>query len=626
MSQAGTTAGADARTSRFQGRAEWLVPLVLLGVVLAVFAHTLAFEFVFDDPVLIVTNPFIQSWSNLPRFFTEHFWSGIPIAQKSYYRPFSLIWLLMNWKLFGADPAGWHADSLVLHLMNTALVYLLALRFLRAHAFAVSASAAGATLFALHPIQAEAVSWICCFNDLLACLFVLISFHAYCNARGIAVAFQPSLAKHRSVWYGVSLAGYATAVLFKEPALLFPLILLFSELCGLGRPEPTHPPGASVSETNTSAAPGPDADARVRPALILLAPYFVIGAFDLLLRRHALGVATTPQVRIISWNTELLTIPSVLRTYLVHLCWPAGLSPFYDTAYQQSIAFAGVVVPLLIVLVPALLLVWAAWRSAVACVLVCWTLIFLAPTLHLGVLPRGELFHDRYLYMPMVGLSVLAGLGIAAIVKRLAATPGSRPHFGIAGVIIGVAFAVVTFHQSSFWENNFALYSRGVAIAPHNGVAANNLGAVLLGRGEWEKAMALFQNAIENSPNLFLAHYDMGLGYYEAGRYGEAQACFKRAASLMPNDAESNLFLGMSYYHTNQLPQAMESLRKAIALKPDGVGYHFALAMMLKDSGDLAGARAEFEAELKRDPNHQPTLEQLHLLDQAGAPVPAAKR
>jgi len=64
-------------------------------------------------------------------------------------------------------------------------------------------------------------------------------------------------------------------------------------------------------------------------------------------------------------------------------------------------------------------------------------------------------------------------------------------------------------------------------------------------------------------------------------------------------------------------------VRKAIALKPTGTGYHFALAVMLKQLGDLAGARAEFEAELKRDPNHQPTLEQLRELEHP--PAPAAR-
>ena len=605
-------------------RAEWLVPLVVLCAVLATFAHTLAFQFVFDDPMLIVNNPFIQSAANIPRFFTENFWSGVALAQKSYYRPLSLLWLLANWKLFGRNPAGWHATSLLLHVINAVLVYLLALRFLRPRPFAVSAAGAAAVLFALHPIQAEAVSWICCFNDLLACLFVLVSFHAYCNAREAAAVFHPAARGRGTVWYGVSLAGYSAAVLCKEPAALFPLIPLLYELCRLIRPAAAPPAGSSGPDANSELASLRASSPRRRLAFLLPLPYFVIAALYLLLRKHALGSLTTPEARILTWRTEWLTLPSVLCSYLAHLVWPVGLSPFYDSRYHQSFTVSGVALPFFAVMLSAVLLLWAAWRSAAVGIFAGWTLIFLAPTLHIGVLPRGELWHDRYLYLPMAGLSVLAGFGFAALAQRWAAVPRARWALGVSAAVISLAFAALTFHQSLFWENNLTLYTRGVAIAPHNGIAANNLGAVLLGRGQWEEAMAQFQRAIEYSPKLYLAHYDMGVGYYEVGRYSEAEACFKRAIGIVPEDAESHLFLGMTYYHTNRLPLAIESVRKAIALKPNGAGYHFALAVMLKESGDPAGARAEFEEELKRDPNHQPTLEQLRLLG-AKAPAPAPK-
>ncbi len=597
------------------------MPLIILAAVFATFAHCLEFQFVFDDPILIVGNPFIHSAANIPRFFSEDFWSGIPIAQKSFYRPLSLIWLLTNWKLFGADPTGWHVASLLLHALNTLLVYLLALRFLRPQSWAVLGAGAAATLFALHPIQAEAVSWICCFNDLLACLFVLISFHAYCNAGGIAFASPPFSPRKKTFWYGVSLTGYAAAVLCKEPAVLFPLIPLVCELIGPARLDTGARGSSAPGHASRVPVVSTEAALPARPSLLFLAPYLAIAAGYFLLRKHALGTVTTPQVRNLYWSTEFLTIPSVLSSYLGHLVWPVGLSPFYDTPYQQSFSFARVILPFLIVTLPVALFFWAARRTAVALVLASWTLVFLAPTLHLGVLTRGELVHDRYLYMPMAGISVLGGLGIAAIGRRWASAPDARRTLGTAVAVLGVAFALITFHQSSFWEDNLVLYSRGVAIAPHNGLAANNLGAVLLGRGQWDEAMALFQKAVEYAPNLFLAQYDMGLGYYEVGKYAEAEDCFKRALHLMPDDPESNLFLGLSYYHRHQLPEALESVRKATALKPNGAGYHFALAILLKDSGDLAGARGEFEAELKRDPNHQPSLEQLRILNQTAAPA-----
>jgi len=598
------------------GRAVWFVPLLVLVAVFVTFGHTLGSQFVFDDTTLIPGNPFIQSTANIPRFITEQFWSGVAFAQKSYYRPLSLLWLWANWKLFGAHPAGWHAASLLLHALNTLLVYLLALRFLGSRPSAAPAAGAAAVLFGLHPIQAEAVSWISCFNDLLACLFALLSFHSYCNAREPAAAADPSARRRAILWYAVSLAGYAAAVLCKEPAVLFPLVLLLYELSAIRKPAPALLAESSDSQTNSESASLPASSYPARAAFLPLLLYFAIAVFYFLLRKHALGTVTTPQVRIISWGTEWLTLPSVLLAYLSRLVWPEGLSPFYDLPYRQTFSIAGVALPFFAVLLPAASLLWAAWRSTVVRLFAGWALIFLAPTLHLGVLPRGELVHDRYLYIPMAGLSLLAGVGIAALQRRWTLVPGLRQTLYPAIAVVSAALAAATFHQSLFWENNFALYTRGVAIAPRNGFAANNLGAVLLERGQWDEAMVQLRKAIELAPYLYLAHYDMGVAYYEVGRYSEAEACFKRALAILPEDAESDLYLGMTYLHTGRLPLAMEYVRRAIALNPSGPGYHFALGMMLKQSGDLAGARSEFQAELRRDPRHQPSLDELRQVEQ----------
>ncbi|HKO04448.1 MAG TPA: tetratricopeptide repeat protein [Candidatus Acidoferrales bacterium] len=616
---------AHANENAASRRPEWLVPLLVVCAVIAVFGRTMGFQFVFDDTILIVGNPFIQSAANIPRFFTEHFWSGIAIAQKSYYRPLSLLWLLANWKVFGPHPAGWHAASVLLHALNTLLVYLLALRFLgrgRSAAFAAGGSAA---LFGLHPIQAEAVSWISCFNDLLACLFVLVSFHAYCNAREPAAVANPSIRKRAILWYCVSFTSYAAAVMCKEPAALFPLVPLLYEVCDPKNPAHPASAGSSTSETIPEAAFPSASRPAARARFLQLLPYFAIAGIYLLLRKNALGTVTTPQVRILTWRTEWLTLPSVVRAYVAHLVWPRGLSPFYDMPYHQSLSAAGVALPFLVLMLLAALFLWAAWRSPVARIFTGWMLFFFAPTLHLGVLPRGELMHDRYLYIPMAGLGILAGLGIAALERRWANAAVKRWPLYAASVAVSAVLAVLAFHQSLFWEDNVTLYTRGVTIAPHNGTAANNLGATLLASGQWDAAMAQLGKAVELAPGLFLAHYDMAIGYYEVGRFSEAEASFKRALAIAPRDPESNLYLGMTYYHTDRLPEAMEYVRKAIALQPAGPGYHFALAIMLKQSGDVAGARAEFEAELKRDPNHQPTLDQLRLLDHP-APPAAAKQ
>ena len=597
-------------------RAEWLVPLLVLSAVLVAFGRILSFQFVFDDTMLILTNPFVQNAADIPRYFTEHLWSGVPFAEKNYYRPMLLLFLLGNWKLFGPHATGWHAMCLLLHGLNTLLVYLLARRFLPKNDSAPLAAGAAAALFGLHPVQAEVVSWISCANDLLACFFILGSLHAWLNARASVPAPGGSARTHSALWYALSLAGYAAALLSKEPAVLFPVFLVIFELCGAG----------AQGVSGSAAPPAPGGAARLR-ALLRLLPCFAVAGIYLLVRLHVLGTLVTKQVRVIGWREELLTMPSVALAYLTHLVWPEGLSPFYDLPYRSGFSFPGLALPLLALLLPLALLAWAAWRSPFARVWTAWTFLFLAPVLHLSILPRGELVHDRYLYLPMVGLSLLAGSGFAAV-------KDSRPQAGDAGVraedsarhglfdatwvagALALALMLVAGRQAGYWRDNFTLFLRGVQIAPNNGIAAGNLGIEYWKIGQREIATELLRRAAALHPDIFDADKKAGYGHYQAGRYTEAEQAFDVAVATRPDDAFSHLMLGLIYLKTSRAAAAIAEARRAVALAPHQPGYYFGLGTILEATGDLAGARDAYRAELAIRPDHKPSQEELHKLDQ----------
>jgi len=609
-------------TSTRRSRAEWLMPLLVLCAVAATFGRVVSFQFVFDDSALILTNPFIQSAENLPRFFTEHFWSGVAIAQKNYYRPLSLLWLLGNWKLFGPRPAGWHAECLLLHALNTLLVYLLARRLLQPRGGGAMAAGAAAALFGLHPLQAEVVSWISCFNDLLAALLLLSSFHAWINAR--TTQERAGTRGGAEAWYALSVTGYAAALLCKEPAALFPLLLLVYELAGAGR-------NARPGVAGESSTPG---SRNWLGTLKLLAPFVLVAAVYLALRRNALGSLTTPQPQIISWRTEWLTLPSVLLSYLTHLVWPEGLSPFYDVPYVQSFTFAGVGLPLLALVLPVALATWAAWRSSLGRFAIAWMLLFAAPTLHLAVLPRGELVHDRYLYLPMAGLGLLAGLGVAIVMDaqprregeiargREAQERGLFDATWVAGAL-AAGMMLVAGRQAGYWHDNFTLFLRGVRIAPSNGIAAGNLGIEFWKRGERDVATALFQRAATLNPDIFEADKKAGYSHYEAGRYAEAEQAFGVAVATRPGDAFSHLMLGLVCLKTGRGVLAVAEGRRAVALAPQEPGFHFGLGTILETTGDLAGARDAFRAELAIRKDHLPSQQELQRLDRILGAAPS---
>ena len=103
--------------------AYWKVAICSIAVIC--YLQTIAFPFVYDDKYLITRNVYITSFRYLPQFFTTHLWDSIDVHMVNYYRPLLLIWSLLNYKLFGLNPIGWHFSNVLLHVLATYLVCVL---------------------------------------------------------------------------------------------------------------------------------------------------------------------------------------------------------------------------------------------------------------------------------------------------------------------------------------------------------------------------------------------------------------------------------------------------------------------------------------------------------------------
>ena len=101
----------------------------ILAVTALVYAGTLHFDFVYDDQGVIVNNALVQSWRFVPQYFRGQLWQNInPDDPGNFYRPLYILWLRLNDALFGLHPAGWHATTILLHVLATFLAYCVARR------------------------------------------------------------------------------------------------------------------------------------------------------------------------------------------------------------------------------------------------------------------------------------------------------------------------------------------------------------------------------------------------------------------------------------------------------------------------------------------------------------------
>ena len=577
--EGGSTAGAEYRRQHW-----WLA--VVLGVTLLTYLPTVAFQFVYDDLGQIVANPAVKSANYIPGYFGGEMWAGVfHGAPGSYYRPLSLLWLLLEFKLFGLRPWGWHLLSVLLQVAVTGLVYLVARRLVGSVQSAVSA----ALLFGVHPVHAEVGAWISGAPDALCALLVLAAFLAYLRWHDCGSVR----------WLGCSLGLYALALLSKETAFFLP-VLVFAHAwlqCEARRKWP-----------------------RMGRAALAGAPFVPVLLAYLGVRVWALHGFSHPQEQI-SWMAMVLTWPSLLWFYLKHLLLPVGLSEFYDFSYVTGFGLRAVVLPGLGVLAAILgCLYWARkTESKTVALALVWGIVFLAPALNLRVFFSWDLAHDRYLYLPSVGFALLLAIGLQRLdpgKTRWAGWPvGKLAALGLLTVL----YCLGTAYASVFWWNSTSLYTRGVQVAPHNPIARNNLGRELLDAGHYAEAAAAFQQVIQEHPHLWLGYFNLGYMSYQTGEPETAERYLRQALALYPDGAGTYAYLGLSELQQGKVAEAERDVRHALALDPRGAGYHLALAIVLQQKGGCAEALPEFRLEEVYHPGN-PTVQEHLKACQQGQP------
>lgn len=549
-----------------------LAPLLVLAATFLAYAGVSSFGFVYDDEAQIVHDSFVQHWHFVPAYFTSHVWQWIyPHVAGNYYRPVFLLWLLLNFKIFGLHAGGWHLAVLALHLVVTWQVYRLALRLLGKQ----SAALVAALLFGLHPVHLEAVAWISGVTEPLGAAFMLASLLSW-------IRYREDCRRRDFAW---SLAWFALALLSKETAILVP-VLLFAYDALLARDPQT---GLRT---------------RVSRSLASLAPFPLVAALYVVARLHALH-AFSSRVTAVSLAQNLLTIPSLLAFYARLLVWPFGLSAFYDTRYVSTMGEAWL--PLLLCIAAAAGAAYALYRtrSRTAAFALVLLLLPLAPLMKLDIFFRGEIAHDRYLYLPSVGFALLIGLLFRAAEQWL---DSSRRRLVLAGAAaVAVLFFAATLWQSLYWANNLVLYARGVAIAPDNLIVRNDLANELMQRGNRDLAMAQYRDVLRRDPSFWLARYNLGYAEYSAGDCDAAVRDLGLAARQNALDAETFFYLGDCRFRLGDRQDGIVLMRRGIELDPRLPNFRARLADDLATTGeerDLREALDFYRAEAAANPAH----------------------
>jgi len=568
-----TGASAKAQSEKTGDRA-WLHEAIMiasvLGMTLAAYLGTLRYGFVYDDDAQIVANSYIQYWRHIPLYFISHVWAfKVPQAGVgNYYRPIFMVWLRLNDVWFGIHPAGWHATAIALHLVATFLVYVVA----RKLAKRISVAGFTALIFGLHPMHAEAVAWISGATESLCAIFILAGFWAYLKSRE----------GNGAMWMTLSCLLYAFAVFSKETGAVLPLLVFAYSWI--------YWEGAAESQNTMQ---------RLWACVRSVLAYVPVALFYLLARGlvlHGMG-HTLVQLKL---REVIFSVPSMLGFYVKKWFLPYRLNEFYDMPYWSTLNFWHVIMPAIVV-IALLLVIWMA-RIALGVrevkFALFWIIVPLLPVLDASVLPRDELVHERYFYLPSFGAALLVGLAL----DRWTRSPRGGKVFGFpvaqiaVGLLLAAGLGTLAARESQIWYSDFTLYQRGYALAPHNTNARTDFGAELVKRGDFNDARVVLKKILADDPTDTTARLNLSRIDYMEHNYAESERWLNEAIALNKYDADLYTSLALTDLRLNRAGDALSNMREAAALRPNDPTILYAYGVVLELNGNCALASDQFRS------------------------------
>jgi Flp pilus assembly protein TadD len=437
-----------------------------------------------------------------------------------------------------------HRTSLLLHVLNTGLVFLLLFTLFRS----LPAAAMVALLFGLHPLTVEPMAWVGERKTLLATLFGLAS----------VIAYVRSTQARPKTWLGVSLGAFALALLAKPTVVPLPLMLLVLDRWPLRRP--------------------------AREALAGKVPYLAMATasavITLVSHNRTAGLGA---VEVAALHERILLVGYRLAFYLGKIAWPADLSPVYPAPHPVTLTNPAVLTGCLVTVIAVAGLV-VSWRRTPAFA-VAFAVLFLGLLPTLGLVDYSWIIaSDKYLYFPAVGLLILAGWGVATGWRR---GPAFRRILVAASVLVFAAEAFATRGYLRRWIDTETLCHYILERAPDTAQVRVNLGRAYADAGRIRDAEAAYRQALESKPGYALALNNLGALLVAEGRREEGIDYLEQALAADPLSAEAHNNLGVALLAAGDREVARQHAEQALHLRPGYPRPLYNMGRLALADGDL---------------------------------------
>jgi tetratricopeptide (TPR) repeat protein len=507
-------------------------------------------HFVFDDSSLpfatIVRDQPLRSWLASVR----------PALMFSYW---------VNFQLAGGNPFSYHLTNVLIHWIDSVLAMGILYRLFSMAEWpqrrAVIAAVAGAALFAIHPLQTESVSYVAGRSESLAATFLLLAYLLYLRRRSESISWLET---------GAVLLLFGLGFAAKENAVAFAGILVLTDLFW---PKPFSTAGIR----------------RNWRLYAIMAPAAVVATvFVFRMLAHAPSAGFSMGTK---WYEYAFTEARAIFTYIRLAVFPVGQALDQDYATSHTIFEHGA---LFYILALTLLVAAAIWRRRqypLFCFGLLMFLIWLAPTS--SVVPLEDALVERRMYLPMLGLILMAG-------EMLSRMKLGRATALLSAGVLALIYGKLCYDRNQMWAQPDRLVELAAARAVHNPRPLLNLTEVLIRQNRCDLAPRYLERAEGILGSNYYVNAAWGRTLACLGRFDEAVARLQAAAREQPTSAVFE-WMGLVYGQMGLLEKSREALEKSVEIDPKSVSAHGTLAFWYEKTRNFKEAEKEYRAALALD-------------------------
>jgi len=505
---------------------------------------------------------------------------GMSSAHSSFNRPLPYLTLAVNYYFGGVDPFGYHVVNFLIHFGSAAFLFLLTLNILSLpsqkktyaeHAWAIALLSA--FLWATHPIQVNAVTYIVQRMSALAGLFTILTL--YCYLKGRMSQIRETGAKRAPYgWYTAGILFGGCALASKQNAAMLPFSLLLMETLLIQ----TAPEAGQIRRLLKILLP---------TTLVFILLVFFLGGFE--------AVSGGYQTRPFTLVERVLTQPRVICFYFSQLLYPSG-APFtllHDITVSTSLLSPWTTLPAVLLLLLAIgFSLWFAPKWPL--ISFCYLFFLLNHAIEGSILPLELVFEHRN-YLPTLFFFLPPAIGCLKAVSHFSYAPLLRGFLviGIGVWLVGQSHTTYSLnrlfqHPVAFWTNNVELY-------PNLHRPRHNLGKSLLIYGKVDEGEAQMHRSLAGkssgrTTHKFITHYNLGVYYLYQGAYPQALNQFSTVLKASPLHVKTLQKMAELHLETGEGAKALDFIEKALSHSPQKPDLYITKGFILLSLGKIQAA------------------------------------